>query len=173
VLLVTLFTIIFVAGKVHGSLARAGKVRGQTPKVAKQEKKKNPKGRAMKRIKYNRRFVNVGELQAALCSKNIASKAHSHSHSQLGQATDRPTVCICKHTHSTRQSCNCSAKQPANMSAFPHTRPLPSTAACQIVCAQRIFGWQSCARQLTLTECDIKPLFAAHCSCRLWQEEGP
>ena len=26
-----------------------------------QEKKKNPKGRAMKRIKYNRRFVNVGE----------------------------------------------------------------------------------------------------------------
>ncbi len=50
-----------LAGKVHGSLARAGKVRGQTPKVAKQEKKKKPKGRAMKRIKYNRRFVNVGE----------------------------------------------------------------------------------------------------------------
>ena len=50
------------AGKVHGSLARAGKVRGQTPKVQKQDKKKQPKGRAMKRIKYNRRFVNVGEL---------------------------------------------------------------------------------------------------------------
>ena len=48
------------AGKVHGSLARAGKVRGQTPKVQKQDKKKQPKGRAMKRIKYNRRFVNVG-----------------------------------------------------------------------------------------------------------------
>ncbi|KAL4447200.1 hypothetical protein ABPG77_007233 [Micractinium sp. CCAP 211/92] len=46
-------------GKVHGSLARAGKVRGQTPKVPKQEKKKQPKGRAMKRLKYNRRFVNV------------------------------------------------------------------------------------------------------------------
>lgn len=30
-------------GKVHGSLARAGKVRGQTPKVAKQDKKKLPK----------------------------------------------------------------------------------------------------------------------------------
>ena len=84
----------------HGSLARAGKVRGQTPKVPKQEKKKQPKvrlkgenaealppprppgcrrlgqaglrfetpgapppprlqGRAMKRLKYNRRFVNV------------------------------------------------------------------------------------------------------------------
>ena len=50
-----------LAGKVHGSLARAGKVRGQTPKVQKQDKKKQPKGRAMKRIKYNRRFVNVGK----------------------------------------------------------------------------------------------------------------
>ena len=48
-------------GKVHGSLARAGKVRSQTPKVAKAEKKKNPKGRAAQRVKYNRRFVNVGE----------------------------------------------------------------------------------------------------------------
>ncbi|RNA30453.1 small subunit ribosomal S30e [Brachionus plicatilis] len=47
-------------GKVHGSLARAGKVRGQTPKVAKQEDKKKPKtGRAKRRIQYNRRFVNV------------------------------------------------------------------------------------------------------------------
>ncbi|KAF7086710.1 hypothetical protein CFC21_089977 [Triticum aestivum] len=34
-------------GKVHGSLARAGKVRGQTPKVAKQDKKKQPRGRAV------------------------------------------------------------------------------------------------------------------------------
>lgn len=46
----------------HGSLARAGKVRSQTPKVAKAEKKKVPKGRAFQRLKYNRRFVNVGEL---------------------------------------------------------------------------------------------------------------
>ncbi|OCF58388.1 40S ribosomal protein S30 [Kwoniella mangroviensis CBS 10435] len=45
-------------GKVHGSLARAGKVRSQAPKVEKQEKKKTPKGRAKKRIQYNRR-VNV------------------------------------------------------------------------------------------------------------------
>jgi ribosomal protein S30 len=42
-------------GKVHGSLARAGKVKSQTPKVEKQEKKKTPKGRAKKRILYNRR----------------------------------------------------------------------------------------------------------------------
>ena len=40
---------------VHGSLARAGKVKSQTPKVDKQEKKKTPKGRAKKRILYNRR----------------------------------------------------------------------------------------------------------------------
>uniref|UniRef100_K3Y2S3 Uncharacterized protein n=1 Tax=Setaria italica TaxID=4555 RepID=K3Y2S3_SETIT len=47
------------AGKVHGSLARAGKVRGQTPKVAKQDKKKKPRGRAHKRMQYNRRFVTA------------------------------------------------------------------------------------------------------------------
>jgi small subunit ribosomal protein S30e len=46
-------------GKVHGSLARAGKVRNQTPKKEKAEKKKVVKGRAKKRIQYNRRFVNV------------------------------------------------------------------------------------------------------------------
>ncbi|KAI5664613.1 hypothetical protein M9H77_23936 [Catharanthus roseus] len=45
--------------KVHGSLARAGKVRGQTPKVAKQDKKKKPRGRAHKRMQYNRRFVTA------------------------------------------------------------------------------------------------------------------
>jgi len=47
-------------GKVHGSLARAGKVKGQTPKVAKQEAtKKKLTGRAAKRAQFNRRFVNV------------------------------------------------------------------------------------------------------------------
>ncbi|CAD6578190.1 MAG: hypothetical protein TREMPRED_002132 [Tremellales sp. Tagirdzhanova-0007] len=45
-------------GKVHGSLARAGKVKSQTPKVESQEKKKKPKGRARKRAQYNRR-VNM------------------------------------------------------------------------------------------------------------------
>nr|AFM87714.1 ubiquitin-like protein fubi and ribosomal protein S30 isoform 1 [Callorhinchus milii] len=48
-----------LGGKVHGSLARAGKVKGQTPKVAKQEKKKKRTGRAKRRMQYNRRFVNV------------------------------------------------------------------------------------------------------------------
>uniref|UniRef100_A0A803YRZ1 40S ribosomal protein S30 n=1 Tax=Meleagris gallopavo TaxID=9103 RepID=A0A803YRZ1_MELGA len=46
-----------LGGKVHGSLARAGKVRGQTPKVS--EKKKKKTGRAKRRMQYNRRFVNV------------------------------------------------------------------------------------------------------------------
>lgn len=48
-----------LGGKVHGSLARAGKVKGQTPKVDKQEKKKKKTGRAKRRIQYNRRFVNI------------------------------------------------------------------------------------------------------------------
>ena len=48
-----------LGGKVHGSLARAGKVKGQTPKVEKQEKKKKATGRAKRRLQYNRRFVNA------------------------------------------------------------------------------------------------------------------
>ncbi|KAJ2725613.1 40S ribosomal protein S30 [Coemansia sp. Benny D115] len=52
-------TMVMVVGKVHGSLARAGKVKGQTPKVAPQEKAKKKTGRACKREKYIRRFVNV------------------------------------------------------------------------------------------------------------------
>merc|ERR1712168_1181259 len=48
-----------LGGKVHGSLARAGKVKSQTPKVEAQEKKKKKTGRAKRRIQYNRRFVNV------------------------------------------------------------------------------------------------------------------
>merc|ERR1712186_234987 len=54
-------TVPLLGGKVHGSLARAGKVRGQTPKVEAGEKKKKKTGRAKRRIQYNRRFVNVVE----------------------------------------------------------------------------------------------------------------
>ena len=46
-------------GKVHGSLARAGKVKGQTPKVDKAEKKKKRAGRCKRRLQYNKMFVNV------------------------------------------------------------------------------------------------------------------
>ena len=48
-----------LGGEVHGSLARAGKVRRQTPKVAKQEKKKTMTGRPKRRVQYNLCFVNV------------------------------------------------------------------------------------------------------------------
>lgn len=48
-----------LGGKVHGSLARAGKVKGQTPKVEAQEKRKKKTGRAKRRIQYRRRFVTV------------------------------------------------------------------------------------------------------------------
>ncbi|KAK9884673.1 hypothetical protein WA026_007519 [Henosepilachna vigintioctopunctata] len=48
-----------LGGKVHGSLARAGKVRAQTPKVEKQEKKKKKTGRAKKRKQYNKRILNA------------------------------------------------------------------------------------------------------------------
>lgn len=51
--------LFFLQGKVHGSLARAGKVKSQTPKVEKQEKPKKPQGRAYMRLLYTRRFVNV------------------------------------------------------------------------------------------------------------------
>jgi small subunit ribosomal protein S30e len=45
-------------GKLHGTLAKAGKVRKQTPKVEKQVRRhKIPKGRAYKRICFNRRYL--------------------------------------------------------------------------------------------------------------------
>ena len=58
-LLVKSLLFCLLPGKVHGSLARAGKVRGQTPKVEAEEKKKSKTGRAKRRMQYNRRFVNV------------------------------------------------------------------------------------------------------------------
>ena len=47
-------------GKVHGSLTRAGKVRGQTPKQPKADRigKRVTAGRAKRRLLYIRRFVN-------------------------------------------------------------------------------------------------------------------
>merc|ERR1719337_309634 len=66
-------TVPLLGGKVHGSLARAGKVRGQTPKVAKQDKKKKKTGRAKRRIQYNRRFVNVVAGAGKKCGPNSNS----------------------------------------------------------------------------------------------------
>jgi len=56
-------------GKVHGSLSRAGKVRGQTPKVEKTPKRKPRVGRAKKRFLYNRRFVTQTAVGARHSNK--------------------------------------------------------------------------------------------------------
>ncbi|KAF1743427.1 hypothetical protein MXB_5142 [Myxobolus squamalis] len=53
--IISLFSKI-LGGKVHGSLARAGKVKNQTKKVEKKEKRKPKTGRCKQRLKYNRRF---------------------------------------------------------------------------------------------------------------------
>jgi ribosomal protein S30 len=45
-----------LGGKVHGSLARAGKVKGQTPKVDAEEKKKAKTGRAKRRMQVMKKF---------------------------------------------------------------------------------------------------------------------
>jgi small subunit ribosomal protein S30e len=46
-------------GKVHGSLAQAGKVRNNTPKVPKTEKPKPVVGRARIRTLYAKRFLTA------------------------------------------------------------------------------------------------------------------
>ena len=59
-------------GKVHGSLTRAGKVKGQTPKVSKstEQKKRSCRGRAHKRLLYNRRFVDVASTRGRKVGPN-------------------------------------------------------------------------------------------------------
>ena len=52
-----LLFLIIIMGKQHGTLAKAGKVRKQTPKVAKIEKSRKPRGRAYKRILYKKNFA--------------------------------------------------------------------------------------------------------------------
>jgi small subunit ribosomal protein S30e len=66
-------------GKQHGSLARAGKVKNQTPKAAKKERvKKNVVGRAKKRLTYNKRYltnpVKPGEKRRGMNPQAVSSK---------------------------------------------------------------------------------------------------
>mgnify|MGYP000877138214 CR=1 FL=1 len=44
-------------GKHHGQLAKAGKVRKQTPKVAKLPAPRKPRGRAYKKMLYQKKFA--------------------------------------------------------------------------------------------------------------------
>ena len=65
-------TNLITTGKVHGSLTRAGKVKGQTPKVRKSDERKlrPARGRAHKRILYNRRFVDVSSSRGRKVGPN-------------------------------------------------------------------------------------------------------
>ena len=61
-------------GKVHGSMARNGKVRNQAPKVAKMERpKKIVMGRAKKRIQYRRRILAVNPNDKRKVGPNFGS----------------------------------------------------------------------------------------------------
>jgi len=51
--------------KLHGSLARAGKVKRQTPTVTPADAPKDATGRAALREKFNRRFVANGGYDKA------------------------------------------------------------------------------------------------------------
>jgi small subunit ribosomal protein S30e len=83
------------SGKVHGSLARAGKVRGQTPKVAKQDKKKKPRGRAHKRMQYNRRFVTAVVGFGKKRGPNSSEKWYIFSNNTLAVQGIWPVVVLC------------------------------------------------------------------------------
>ena len=48
-------------GKVHGSLSSAGKVRNQTPKIEKKEKKRPVTGRARRRTVFRRRYAKISK----------------------------------------------------------------------------------------------------------------
>ena len=68
-----------------GSVCAAGceQVRSQTPKVQKTDKKKLPKGRAYKRLLYNRRFV---------CPQLLQTFLHPLSHLHLAIADGAATL---------------------------------------------------------------------------------
>ena len=70
-------------GKVHGSLTRAGKVRGQTPKVEKQPKKRSIVGRQSLRAKANRRNALIQQSQGGAGGQKVKIN------SQPGQAEKR------------------------------------------------------------------------------------
>ena len=61
-------------GKVHGSMARNGKVRNQAPKVDKMERnKKHVMGRAKKRMQYIKRIASVDPMDKRKKGPNAGS----------------------------------------------------------------------------------------------------
>jgi len=61
-------------GKVHGSLAQAGKVRSNTPKVAKMDKPKPVRGRARLRKLYNKRVMSANPENRRRIGPNSQAK---------------------------------------------------------------------------------------------------
>lgn len=61
-------------GKQHGSLARAGKVRGQTPKRCTGDQPKKLTGRAKKRQLFNKRIHSASALDHHKLSINSQSR---------------------------------------------------------------------------------------------------
>ena len=75
-----------LGGKVHGSLARAGKVKGQTPKVDAEEKKKAKTGRAKRRMQVMKNydyFILSGKmtnlLLVLICSKTTRTNLRTRN----------------------------------------------------------------------------------------------
>ena len=64
-------------GKIHGGLAKVGRVRNLAPKVDKKEReqgqKKAVRGRAKKRIQYNRRIANINPNEKRKQGPNAGS----------------------------------------------------------------------------------------------------
>ena len=81
-----------LGGKVHGSLARAGKVKGQTPKVDAEEKKKAKTGRAKRRMQVSTQrfwisyigFSMICQFLERILMEHIDIKSRSGSKLQIG-----------------------------------------------------------------------------------------
>merc|ERR1711936_1454493 len=82
-----------LGGKVHGSLARAGKVRGQTPKVEAEEKKKQKTGRA--------------NSSSALEALSLAALLASSDWSHLSQALSFSTFIAFFFLMASMAACSC------------------------------------------------------------------
>merc|ERR1712166_1218249 len=75
-------------GKVHGSMARNGKVRNQAPKVEKMERNhKSIVGRAKKRAQYKNRIINVDPMDKRKRDQTLvqARKRYEHKRDQVIQ----------------------------------------------------------------------------------------
>ena len=86
-------------GKIHGTLAKAGKVKNVTPKVEKQDKKNKPlRGRARKRELYTRRCVNKAKTKGRQIGPNNNATRLEREAEHLGDGVD-----VAAHGHALQQ----------------------------------------------------------------------